>query len=54
MRNDSPATPPGPELYMPYRQHLYHANDLHIVVRAKVISEPPLAKPLPASTPPSL
>ena len=35
MRNDSPATPPGPELYMAYRQHPYHANDLHIVVRAQ-------------------
>ena len=35
MRNDGPAVPPGPELYMPYRQHPYHANDLHIVVRAK-------------------
>ena len=30
-----PDTPPGPELYMPYRQHPYHANDLHIVVRAQ-------------------
>ncbi len=35
MRNDSPAMPPGPELYMAYRQHPYHANDLHIVVRAQ-------------------
>src|SRR2546425_10949122 len=35
MRNDNPATPPGTELYMPYRQHPYHANDLHIVVRAQ-------------------
>ena len=35
MRNESPATAPGPELYMPYRQHPYHANDLHIVVRAQ-------------------
>ena len=35
MRNDNPATPPGPELYMAYRQHPYHANDLHIVVRAQ-------------------
>ena len=35
MRNDSPAVPPGPELYMAYRQHPYHANDLHIVVRAQ-------------------
>lgn len=33
MRNDNPATPPGPELYMPYRQHPYHANELHVVVR---------------------
>ncbi len=35
MRNDSPATPPGPELYMAYRQHPFMANDLHIVVRAQ-------------------
>ena len=35
MRNDNPATPPGPELYMAYRQHPYHANDLHVVVRAQ-------------------
>ena len=35
MRNDNPATPPAPELYMAYRQHPYHANDLHIVVRAQ-------------------
>ena len=35
MRNDNPAMPPGPELYMAYRQHPYHANDLHIVVRAQ-------------------
>jgi predicted permease len=35
MRNDNPAAPPGPELYMPYRQQPYHANDLHIVVRAQ-------------------
>jgi hypothetical protein len=34
MRNENPATPPGPELYMAYRQHPYDANDLHIVVRA--------------------
>jgi predicted permease len=35
MRNDNPAVPPGPEIYMAYRQHPYHANDLHIVVRAQ-------------------
>ena len=34
VRNENPATPPGPELYMAYRQHPYFANDLHIVVRA--------------------
>lgn len=34
MRNENPATPPGPELYMAHRQHPYDANDLHIVVRA--------------------
>jgi putative ABC transport system permease protein len=36
MRNDNPAQPPAPELYMAYRQHPYHANDLHIVVRAQI------------------
>jgi putative ABC transport system permease protein len=35
MRNENPATPPGPELYMPYRQHPFYANDLHVVVRAQ-------------------
>jgi predicted permease len=35
MRNDNPATPPGPELYMAYRQHPFYANDLHIVMRAQ-------------------
>ena len=33
MRNDSPAIAPLPEIYMAYRQHPYHANELHIVVR---------------------
>jgi len=35
MRNENPAKPPGPELYMAFRQHPYHANDLHVVVRAQ-------------------
>jgi predicted permease len=35
MRNENPSTPPGPELYMAYRQHPYYANDLHIVLRAQ-------------------
>ena len=34
MRNDNPATPPAPELYMPVHQHPWRANDLHIVVVA--------------------
>jgi predicted permease len=34
MRNDNPAAPPGPELYMPVLQHPWHANELHIVVLA--------------------
>src|SRR5579875_1511200 len=36
MRNENPAQPPGPEIYMAYRQHPYMANDLHIVVRADI------------------
>jgi len=35
MRNDNPATSPGQELYMAYRQHPFYANDLQIVVRAQ-------------------
>jgi putative ABC transport system permease protein len=35
MRNEGPATPPGPEIYMPLRQHPFYANDVHIVIRAK-------------------
>jgi len=35
MRNENPAKPPGPELYMAYRQHPFHANDLHVVMRAQ-------------------
>lgn len=34
MRNDGPATPPAPEIYMPLRQHPFYANDVHVVVRA--------------------
>ncbi|HYO83242.1 MAG TPA: ABC transporter permease [Bryobacteraceae bacterium] len=35
MRNEGPATPPGPEIYMPLRQHPFYANDVHIVIRAQ-------------------
>lgn len=34
VRQESPAATPGPELYMPVRQHPYMANDLQIVARA--------------------
>jgi len=34
VRQDSPASDPGPELYMPMRQHPFMANELEVVVRA--------------------
>ncbi len=36
VRQDSPASAPGPELYMPLKQHPFHANELQVVVRAAV------------------
>jgi putative ABC transport system permease protein len=36
VRQDSPASAPGPELYMPLKQHPYHANELQVVVRTAV------------------
>jgi putative ABC transport system permease protein len=36
VRQDSPASAPGPELYMPLQQHPYHANELQVVVRTAV------------------
>ncbi len=33
IRTDSPAATPGPELYMPYMQHPWHANELQVTVR---------------------
>jgi len=36
VRQDSPASVPGPELYMPLRQHPYAANEVQIVVRTSV------------------
>ena len=38
VRQASPASPPGPELYMPLRQHPYAASEVQIVVRT---SAPP-------------
>jgi len=39
VRQDSPASVPGPELYMPLRQHPYAANEVQIVVRTSVPPE---------------
>ncbi len=33
IRQDSPAAAPGPQLYMPYHQHPYYANELQLVLR---------------------
>jgi putative ABC transport system permease protein len=39
VRQASPASQPGPELYMPLRQHPYVANEVQVVVRTKVPPE---------------
>ena len=39
VRQDSPASLPGPQLYMPLRQHPYAANEVQIVVRTSVPPE---------------
>ena len=31
-----PATPPGPEIYMPLRQHPFYANEIQVAVRTSV------------------
>jgi putative ABC transport system permease protein len=36
VRQASPASKPGPELYMPLRQHPYVANEVQVVVRSHV------------------
>lgn len=36
VRQDSPATQPGPTLYMPMAQHPFYATEIHIVLRTKV------------------
>jgi predicted permease len=35
-RQDSPASSPGPTLYMPLLQHPYHANEAQVVMRTAV------------------
>jgi predicted permease len=39
VRQASPASQPGPELYMPLRQHPYAANEVQVVVRSRVPPE---------------
>jgi putative ABC transport system permease protein len=36
VRQESPASSPGPTLYMPLLQHPYHANEVQMVVRSAV------------------
>jgi predicted permease len=35
VRQDSPAAAPGPELYMPLRQHPYRGNEIQVVMRTR-------------------
>jgi len=48
VRQDSPASSPGPALYMPLLQHPYHGNELTVVMRSAVsptaLIEPARAK----------
>jgi putative ABC transport system permease protein len=37
VRQDSPAEQPGPNLYMPMSQHPFYANQIHIVLRTRVL-----------------
>ncbi len=39
VRQNSPASPPSPEIYMPLQQHPYYANEVHVVVRTAVEPE---------------
>jgi predicted permease len=36
VRQDSPASAPAPELYMPLKQHPYHSNELQVVMRTAI------------------
>src|SRR5450759_927347 len=36
VRQESPASSPEPQLYMPLEQHPYHANEVHVVLRTSV------------------
>jgi predicted permease len=39
VRQASPASEPGPQLYMPLRQHPYAANEVQVVIRTRVPPE---------------
>lgn len=36
VRQDSPASSPGPTIYMPLQQHPYHANEVELVMRSAI------------------
>lgn len=36
VRQDSPASSPGPTIYMPLQQHPYHANEVELVMRTAI------------------
>jgi predicted permease len=36
VRQDSPASAPAPQLYMPLKQHPFHANELQVVLRTAI------------------
>jgi putative ABC transport system permease protein len=36
IRMDNPTVPPGPQLYMPYLQHLYHASAMRVLIRTQL------------------
>jgi predicted permease len=48
VRTDGPAQAPGPELYMPFQQHPFHANELQLVMRtageAEALASPAVRK----------
>jgi predicted permease len=39
VRQDSPASAPVPQLYMPLRQHPYTANEVQVVIRTRIAPE---------------
>jgi putative ABC transport system permease protein len=36
VRHEDPSKPPGPEIYMPYQQHPFYANEMQVVLRGSI------------------